>query len=682
MKTKNEIISKIDELLNLYSIKESDFASVKEDINNLKTSEKGEVLNYFIENLYSFEMLKNIYLRDPENINFYINEAKKNFKSITGYSDSEIDEFFDNADITEKNIEQKVENDLELDLKEVRKEAESKNMTVEEWLNKDVERLEKEKENKLAEIDRKIKELGKKADLSNNTFSKYLTEEFEKLTNEQSEIVSRSGGYPSEKDEKRFHEINSRRQFLRQIDGQYSKISFENISSAIEKLTNEQKDIVSGSGGYPSEKDEKRYHEINDTINILNNYKNTFSQNCEKMISVLKGEIEKLNNEQKDIVAKSGGYPSESDEKRYHEINGIINNTNKKIVLLGDLKGLSFDQINEKFNNLLAEQKDIVAKSGGYPSESDEKRYHEINDMISVLKEISGKKSEKNSNNIDLQKLKKERGKIERDYDALIANRKKQLDKLNKKVVKKGNRKDLRLKALAGVAGFGVGLAMSSVPGVGQIRMTLATAKLLQSGVNKGLKIWTKKYPEGKITKITAALHDKSHNFGEKHPRIASSYNMINKFVGNNKVQWFVNGVSAGYITGNVIELVTGKTVGQHFNSFFAPDSEIPQASVPVTPSAPEAIKQSVPSDLSVGQTYDLSGLSQGLVSSNSEDFVNLVSSAGKEAVVDQFKTLPNGEVMVHFTSGGEGYAWFKLSDVKEYLAKGSEVIETASKSL
>lgn len=69
-------------------------------------------------------------------------------------------------------------------------------------------------------------------------------------------------------------------------------------------------------------------------------------------------------------------------------------------------------------------------------------------------------------------------------------------------------------------------------------------------------------------------------------------------------------------------------------------------------------------------------------MSSDSQDYVNILGQYSKDAVVDKFKTLPSGEVMVHFTSGGDGLAWYKLSDIQEYLANGAEVVENVSKGL
>ena len=700
MKTKNEIIADVDELLKLDEINVKDFESIKSNLNNLSDVDKNEVIEYFIQKLYPIEDIKNFYLRYSEHINDRIFEAIQDFKNITGYSDSEIKEFFNNAGIEEENIKQMVEKDLDLELIEIKEKANEEGISLEEWLKNDVQRLEAERDEKLAEIDKQIEEVENNLENTNVKLSDYIEDTINKLKQEQNDIVAKSGEYPSGEDEKRFHEINAKIDNLKSLSNNYDNLGVDNIDDEINKLKQELNDIVKKSGEYPSKEDEKRFHEINDLISFLNqsktflNEKNkeNISANHEKYVSELKNKVNTLKKEQNDIVAKSGGYPSEEDEKRYHEINSLISNINKRIEFVEANKDLNQKDLAEKIEKLLSEQRDIVAKSGGYPSEEDEKRFHEINETVNFLKELQENKFGKGKKGVNknVNELKNERKKVKRKYDTLIAKRKKQLEKLKKKHkngYKKGNRKDLVVKSLAGLAGFGVGLALSSTPGVGQIRMTIATAKLIQSGV----KVWTKKYPEGKISKISSKLSDKTQRFGEKHPRIASAYKKAKKIMEKDKVQWFVNGVAAGYITGNIIEMTTGKTVGEHlFSSDDTKDvASVAKGTTQTTPpdtSATPDVPSNTPTDINVtpGQNYDLSGLSQGLVSADSQDYVNILGQYSKDAIVDKFHTLPNGEVMVHFKSAldGQGLAWYKLADIKEYLAQGAEVVENVSRNL
>ena len=183
----------------------------------------------------------------------------------------------------------------------------------------------------------------------------------------------------------------------------------------------------------------------------------------------------------------------------------------------------------------------------------------------------------------------------------------------------------------------------------------------------------------------------------------------------NKYVNCFINGVSAGYITGNIIEMLTGQSIAEHVKDAFSKEETVivngtnPNLNQPNTntnvvkptpkPESPgsggtnSGVVENNPNSgtpspigptdfdvsditLNPGEVYDISGISQGLVASTAQDSVNLITSAGREAVVDKFVTLPNGEVMVHFKQiNGAGYAWFKESVVKEYLAKAADTV-------
>ena len=76
------------------------------------------------------------------------------------------------------------------------------------------------------------------------------------------------------------------------------------------------------------------------------------------------------------------------------------------------------------------------------------------------------------------------------------------------------------------------------------------------------------------------------------------------------------------------------------------------------------------------GEVYDLSALAHGLVSSTSNDTVDLIQSLGKEVVFDKAIQLPDGKIMWHFKQlNGAGYAWFNSIDVQELMSKASEVV-------
>lgn len=237
--------------------------------------------------------------------------------------------------------------------------------------------------------------------------------------------------------------------------------------------------------------------------------------------------------------------------------------------------------------------------------------------------------------------------------------------------------------------GFATGMALSCVPGVGTIRMAMATAKLGVSAVN----FVSEKLGHGKIINISQRIEQlKNSKFANKHPKIAAGVEKAYDILTSKEFNLFVNGVSAGYITGNVIEMVTGKTVLENIKSAVNPnetpgpdafsgvDGEngtlaentngtTPDPKPPVTSTeTPE-----IPIDLAPvqGQTYDLSEIAKGYVASGNKDAVNLITSAGKDAVFDRAVTAGDGQIWYHFKqANGLGYAWFPKDVVDEVIEK------------
>ena len=232
-----------------------------------------------------------------------------------------------------------------------------------------------------------------------------------------------------------------------------------------------------------------------------------------------------------------------------------------------------------------------------------------------------------------------------------------------KKIDKKEQNKKMLYKGLAALAGFGTGLVLSAFPGVGTIRMGLAAAKLVSSKIN----CHTKKHPDGKISQIIGGINNKIENsdFAKNHPKfikkITNIKNTLKKLLESEKTQWFINGVAAGYLTGNIIEMVTGTPI-------FSPTPEPTPTPEPIK--TPDPIPISTLPEIKSGAILDISGIKEGFISSISNSPVSLMTEVGKNVEVDRIISA-NGIDMVHFKQlNGKGYAWFKLSDVQQYLAK------------
>lgn len=226
--------------------------------------------------------------------------------------------------------------------------------------------------------------------------------------------------------------------------------------------------------------------------------------------------------------------------------------------------------------------------------------------------------------------------------------------------------------------GFATGMALSCVPGVGTIRMAAAGLKLGVSAVN----FVSEKLGHGKIINISQKVEQlKNSKFAAKHPKIVAGVNKAYEILTSKEFNLFVNGVSAGYITGNVIEMVTGKTVLENIKSIGKKEPTVietpaSQSTAPkdtTTPPSNDGAPIDVPTDLTLvqGQTYDLSEIAKGYVASGNKDAVNLITSAGKDAVFDRAVTASDGSVWYHFKqANGLGYAWFPKDVVEEVIGK------------
>ena len=117
---------------------------------------------------------------------------------------------------------------------------------------------------------------------------------------------------------------------------------------------------------------------------------------------------------------------------------------------------------------------------------------------------------------------------------------------------KKAKRKQILKKIGKGVvfaAGFATGFGLSTVPGVGTIRMVAAASKMSIALINT----ITDKRPNWKISK---AINAKKENFKEKHPKIYGGIHKIKEKAKSSPINTAVNGLATGYIVGNIWELI------------------------------------------------------------------------------------------------------------------------------
>ena len=448
-------------------------------------------------------------------------------------------------------------------------------------------------------------------------------------------------------------------------------------------------------------------------------------------------EIQKERNQLWEKFTKKREEYNKNDKVRFEELDKRMRVLQKKLKKYQDIDNILFSIENNKLKILRKEQKKLIDEILASNAEISEKDKAKFDTFDKLIKESEAKIRSIKTNTVggmnseDLKKLLEEytnkQKNIQSNYDKKIENlnvqlkQVKRLEDLKEYQKNKGNKqkiekiekaKKLALKSLIAIGGFGTGLVLSSVPGVGTIRMIAATTKLTASAIN----LWTKKFPEGKVTKLInttqTKLGEKISSFQEKCPKIASTAkivkNKIKQVLENKNVNLFINGLSAGYVVGNAIELFTGKTVIEHFSNAFDNDSAtvvnkttewnsgnteptIPEESGNVevtipdepgnidvtTPSIEEVVPEiesiDIPSPeitLKPGVTYDLSGISEGFVSSTAEQPVGLMTSVADDLTFDR---IVNGRA--HFIqANGQGMAWYDLEEVKDYLSKTMEI--------
>lgn len=264
---------------------------------------------------------------------------------------------------------------------------------------------------------------------------------------------------------------------------------------------------------------------------------------------------------------------------------------------------------------------------------------------------------------------------------------------------KKNIKLNLQFKALCTTVGFVSGLGLSCVPGVGKVRMVLSGAKL----ANNTIMVWSNEHPDGKVAKV----YNAAKSIVPEKIRIGLS--RIDKKLKTYPANAFLNGVAAGYMVGNAIELITGKTILGHINSVGAPAeatlspdtgntqlqdnsgqmSSQPSTSVDTgstTSISPSNGSENVSGSVGTGGTniveqvassvkdidlnstfFDLSNV-KGLVSSDSENLLSIMKSVACKVKFDR-AVLVNGEIRVHFVdTNGVGVAWYRISDIVDKI--------------
>lgn len=455
--------------------------------------------------------------------------------------------------------------------------------------------------------------------------------------------------------------------------------------------------------------DEKVYDKYQkDTPNVISLFENISDEQLEDELEILKSEKKEMWSAEDESISNKINKTNEG--KSALEVLSEIDNISDKISIIETI--LKIRELNKKIDNIINSQANELTELNNLKFTRN--TYYEIlNDAVSHFENAEKQDLDNNineflNNHRRIEKINwyENSEKLKKELIDEIKNNRKSEQLFVEKTEKNSK---LWLKALAATAGFASGLAMSCVPGVGTIRMGISAAKLAGSAIN----LWTKKHPNGKIAKVKNNVNDKLNS---KFPRIMETANKMREKLKETPLNCFVNGVAAGYITGNIVQSITGKTVFENLKNMFereeiagpilppdepiitpeqTPDVEVdvpeqtpvvgdPSINEPIKPEPlpgiedvpsinEEIMEKFIPKD---GQVYDLSALEEGLISSDATSSVNLMQSLGKEVVFDQAVQLPDGKIMWHFKQlNGAGYAWFNSTDVQELMSKASDVV-------
>lgn len=289
------------------------------------------------------------------------------------------------------------------------------------------------------------------------------------------------------------------------------------------------------------------------------------------------------------------------------------------------------------------------------------------------------------NNHMRIEKLNKypKSEKLKEELESDIIN------SIKPQVIEKAEKnKKLLTKALAGTAGFALGLGLSTVSVIGTIRLGLTAISVAKLATSVIIKIYSKKHPDKTIISVK--------NLENKYPKLKETADSVREFlkkpVVNDLIKttnYFLNGVALGYTIGNLIEF--GKNIIENIQEGMnATDlgigEEIPKVEetpLPEKPTLPERVPiidevptVSEPIIPKTGEVFDLSSITEGFTRADAQLPVDIMESLGKEVAFDKAVELPNGKIMWHFKRlNGSGYAWFDSEVVQEVLSKAQENI-------
>lgn len=530
----------------------------------------------------------------------------------------------DEQKLSQEEIDKEVA-ELEAELADVFTAAEAAKMTPRDYLNAEIKKIEEEKSVEVKEINNKIQALREQT----NEYK------LEILENQSMQLE----GYGVEADNPDLMEINS--------EIKLRKMSFDELNVEKDKMTSAKIAIISNYSSLMTDEEKKQ----------LDVYKNTFARDWyTSAINDAQAKIGELETERSWMELSN-------EDDRIKEIDKELSDLHKKL----DYYTKNKNGIDEFKKKSLADIAALINKYDKEISAEDKQKLADIDKKTKLIEECIVDKNNSVNNKQELDKLNKQLKEVQSQADKKVSNLKDKLDKLDKldnlkgqrgkektEAPKEKKRYDLMYKALAGVAGFGLGFGMAMVPGIGTIRMELAIAKLAVSATNTAICAWTKRHPEGKVAKFIdarrAKREERQAEFRENHPKIAKAVDVARNVIRSPYTKWFTNGVALGYISGNIYE-----GVKNYMDSRVPTDQITATDDYPVKPDDP--ISPVITSTgFSVGDSgIDVSSIKEGFKDSFGNGRTHLMTELGKnvEIIGEQ-----NGMYSLRSLVDGELYGW------------------------
>ncbi|MBR3161117.1 MAG: hypothetical protein IKF19_00095 [Bacilli bacterium] len=234
------------------------------------------------------------------------------------------------------------------------------------------------------------------------------------------------------------------------------------------------------------------------------------------------------------------------------------------------------------------------------------------------------------------------------------------------------------------IIGFATGIGLSVVLKANPAGTVISFVRLGYSATKFGVKIYSKNHPEtnDKIVSIKKAIKEKLPN------PIANGVSQINTLLRNPNTQFFLNGVAAGYLIGNIGQWAYKQNHHPNINKSTVSTQEtlpndttaesiLPEDTIKkplinddILPKAPKELVNKVPK---INDRVDVRGLI-GYQDSYGEGKTTIIKKLAKNAKIVKEH---NGYYLLKSTDG-DPLAWFLKSDVEKkgkILSKVAKVI-------